>query len=528
MKTSTKLIRKNLIFLLFFCAITFAQTIDYIEVESLPVYDTDEDYWGPYDYRWAYKIANSLHISSKQATLRRFLPFTEGDSLAPELIEEAQRRLRSTDFIGEAQIELIETDSGNVALVRVRDLWTTKLSPTFSYRGRVIEWSVEAEEVNLIGYGINIAGSFRHDEDYNSWYGKLSLPKILPGQTNIRISHSNATETIGPRGTALSITKKRKRDSDKLIIEAGAACTGGIIQTYSDDNKSEEKFRIDDQKFESGIEFIHLKKYGFGFGLSSIRSERILEENSQLYFDNDLEVATLGFSYLDRNYYTTTDVDAFGRTEDIFEGYRISIESGIGPESESPYHYAGLALSQKIGFFHPTVSVWYKRLNKIEYYSASMRFFTDKVLWSRICGRFFWARVSNAAPDVYYRVGGQSYLRTYRSYKQVGENILCCNLESRTFTSLEIASIRFGAVLFADFATAWDNPHGYYPMDDSRKPIIGDYGIEIRLASTSSTTGQILRLSLARSLDGELWQFELASGQLFRSILNFDHRVPLP
>ena len=182
-------LKNILITFVIFSAVLCAQRVDYIEYSVLPVFDEEGEYWGPYDYRWAYKILNDLHIRSRPSAVRRFLAFDIGDTLDPEIIIESERRLRGTNFIGEAEIESERRDSGNVAIVTVTDLWTTKLAPSFSYKGQVVEWGLEFEEVNFLGLGFHLRAGFDHDEDYDSWIFAFDLPRILPGRSSFGFSH---------------------------------------------------------------------------------------------------------------------------------------------------------------------------------------------------------------------------------------------------------------------------------------------------------------------------------------------------
>ncbi len=507
-----------------------AQDVRYIDIIVEPPFECPEDYWGPYDYRWVYDLGNYLHIRTKPATVKRFLPFGIGDTITPELAFETERRLRKTNFIAEAKVESFGTDSGETAQVIVQDLWTTELSPTLSYEGSVYEWGIEFEEVNLLGYGIEINGNFRHDEDYDNWRVGLRLPKILPLDSDLSIYYSDATEVIGPNSAGIRINRERRRDSDKYIFKMGVFTSGGEYPIWYDSHVKGPDYKIDDEGQYIGGKYLVTEKFGIGTGFSnlSLKREKIGDyPEAEDYYSRKLRVATAGFSLVDRAYYTETDVDAFGRTEDIPYGVAINLEGGIGPDNMSPYARLKGIVEIPVGPIYGSFSASFIRYSQMESYSASFRFFSDKFLWSRIAGRCFYGTLSGEPPESFYKIDGQTCLRGYQTYTQTGDRTLFGNLEYRLFTPYELFSIRFGACAFFDFGTAWDNSKEYIDLSNIGNEIIGDYGIELRFGSTSSTTGQILRVSVARTFD-YTWEFELSSGQLFGTYFDMEHRVPLP
>ncbi len=523
----------NIFFGIFLVSVVFtaAQGIRYIDIIVEPPFEYPITYWGPYDYRWVYNLGNSFHVNSKPSTVNRFVPFEIGDTVGDDLACETARRLRETQFFGEATVEIIDTDSGRVAVIIVQDLWTTKLSPSMAYEGRVYEWAVEFEEVNLLGYGVGIRGGFRHDEDYDSWFSGLKLSKVLPFHSDLSVYYSDATKSIGPTQTSLAISRDRRRDCDPLIWRFGGYVCGGEHTTWQDGHIQGADYTIDDQSVYGGAKYIFGEKIGLGAGLSysSLKREKMGGEFPDFPQEYHREVGVLsaGLSYVERRYFTARDVDAFGITEDIPFGVSIGLEGGAGPEGMSPYGRFSGTFGFPIGPFFSAFSCHALKLSQTESYSASFRFFSDKFFWSRIAGRLFYGTISNESPESFYHVGGQTCLRSYPTNMQVGNRTIFGNLEYRLFTPYEFFSIRVGACAFVDFGTAWDASRETYHLRDLGDKIVGDYGIELRFGSTSSTTGQVFRASIARTFDN-LWEFELSSGQLFNSYLNLDHRVPLP
>ncbi len=525
------MIKHIAISLLVIISAAIAQRVDYIEYNVLPVFDEDDDYWGHYDYRWMYGVLNKLHVRSRPYTIGRFLSFDVGDSLTPLSISESERILRNTQFIGEANVAIHETDSGNVASVTVTDLWTTKLSPSFAYKGRVLEWKVEVEEVNLAGLGVYIRAAYDHDEDFDSWIFGLGLPRMLPGGSSIRLSHSDATEVVGPTSSGFSFYRGRRSDSEKIIYHAGMSTVGGEYPTWFDGNVSGPSYMADDYRQFASAKYLFDPRFGIGLGLhrSSVIRTKIGDDFPDEIEKNErkLEIIPVGVSLLNRRFTIDSDVDGFGRTEDIPSGWQLVAECGFDTDFDIKYTKGYTALAGKIGPVHSSLNCSFKRLDKTETVGIGARFFTDKFLSGRLCGRAVYMSISGGFPENYYRVGGQSCLRSYRSFAQVGDKTIFGNLEWRVFTPVEFFSVRLGGAAFVDAGSAWDGSDGEFDILSTPKQLIGDVGLEIRLASMSSTTGQIARLSIARAFDGS-WEFTLAAGQLFRTYIGFEHGAILP
>jgi hypothetical protein len=135
--------------------------------------------------RWVFSVGNKIHIESRPATIRRRLLFKTGDTLSRGLLLESERALRGEPFLADAILEVGPDRQGARAVkVTVYDQWTTVVWPTFSSPdlsasdllpsnwGNLSdnEWiyGIGVWEMNFLGTGTKVGGTYRHDLQRNT------------------------------------------------------------------------------------------------------------------------------------------------------------------------------------------------------------------------------------------------------------------------------------------------------------------------------------------------------------------------
>ena len=57
-----------------------------------------------------YRVANKIHVRTRESVIRRELLFAPGDVLSPELLAQTERNLRALPFLREARVDTIPVD----------------------------------------------------------------------------------------------------------------------------------------------------------------------------------------------------------------------------------------------------------------------------------------------------------------------------------------------------------------------------------------------------------------------------------
>ena len=129
-------------------------TIGRIEVVVVDVFDLNN----PKEDTWLGRTADKLHASTHEVVVRRVLLFKEGDPVKARLIYETERLLRALPFLKDARINPeVGRDGVVVAIVQVRDAWTTQINAGFSSVGGQKAGNFGLDEVNFLGEGKGVA-----------------------------------------------------------------------------------------------------------------------------------------------------------------------------------------------------------------------------------------------------------------------------------------------------------------------------------------------------------------------------------
>src|SRR5271168_3523349 len=101
-----------------------------------------------------YRLANRLHIRTKQGTIRAQLLFKSGDKYLARKLAETERALRMLTYIYDARIVPVHFADGKVDIkVITKDVWTLSPGISFGRSGGANSTKFNLEEENLFGWG---------------------------------------------------------------------------------------------------------------------------------------------------------------------------------------------------------------------------------------------------------------------------------------------------------------------------------------------------------------------------------------
>jgi len=132
------------------------------------------------DLTFIFRLANLLHIETKEEVIRRELLVHEGEFADPFLIAESERNLRALPYIRQVKILTSPAPEGQVDLhVLAQDTWTTQPRASFSSGGGSHRASFGIVEDNVLGYGKKIRLLYRSGIDRDSALFAYSDPRVL-------------------------------------------------------------------------------------------------------------------------------------------------------------------------------------------------------------------------------------------------------------------------------------------------------------------------------------------------------------
>jgi hypothetical protein len=150
-----------------------------IWVDNHSVFDlTDPNRSERFD--WAFRLANRLHIRTREDVIRRELGFREGDCYDPVLLRESERVLRATHFIAEVDLYGVQQPDGDYhVIVDTRDEWSMRVEPQTGPGTGLQLTGLAVREDNLLGTGQQAAAFYLQDRETRVYGVSYFSPQFL-------------------------------------------------------------------------------------------------------------------------------------------------------------------------------------------------------------------------------------------------------------------------------------------------------------------------------------------------------------
>lgn len=309
------------------------------------------------------RLANSLHVDTKEKVIRNNLFFRINRPLDPYKLADNERYLRDLPFILDARIAVKPVagtrDSVDV-IVYTRDVFSlggslsARSNPSVQYRlydANLAGWGQRAEYRSVID--MDRRPVFGHQFLYskNSIFGTLVNGTVSYTQLNTGVSRGLENEN------AFYI------QLDRPLVSAYTRWAGGMEFSR---NWSQNVYNTADTAFRSYGYFVKDFWAGYNIGIKNRVTNRnryfvALRTYDQRFFNRPLqpqeatnirynnEQYVLGqFTFYNQNFYRTKYVYGFGRTEDVAYGNRISFLAGQTKQLERNATYFGVDLERSV------------------------------------------------------------------------------------------------------------------------------------------------------------------------------------
>ena len=149
----------------------------------------------PKEDKSLYRLANKLHIKTRENVVRQQLLFSTGDRYSPRLLEESERILRTTRYLYDASIRPIAYHDGKVDIaVTTRDVWTLNPGISFGRSGGASTYGFEIEELNILGTGTSLSLSQKSGVDRDSTLLQYRDPHLAGTWTKLALNYSNNSD----------------------------------------------------------------------------------------------------------------------------------------------------------------------------------------------------------------------------------------------------------------------------------------------------------------------------------------------
>ncbi|HVS01391.1 MAG TPA: hypothetical protein VMT16_01355, partial [Thermoanaerobaculia bacterium] len=166
-------------------------TIGAIEIVTQDVFDTSQ----PEEALWPYRLANRLHVETREKVVRRRLPLAPGDPYDPRELLEAERLLRALPSIYDVRVVPRRFAGGLVDLLVVtRDVWTLGVGVGLTREGGENSHSFEITEANLLGYGVQPELKYEKTPDRTSYRFRYFDDALLGSRHQLRLLVSDNSD----------------------------------------------------------------------------------------------------------------------------------------------------------------------------------------------------------------------------------------------------------------------------------------------------------------------------------------------
>lgn len=478
-----------------------------IEVRPLNIYDPIP----PGRLAALYRLANRLHIRTRQRTLRGHLLFREGDPWSEAVARENERNLRALDFLYPSRIQAREEGDSVVVAVVTHDIWTT--SPEFNLESADGNQygSISFTERNVLGLGKSVSLEFRKDATGSS--RSLSYDDPGVGGTRARFHFAAGDAAGGANGqvslgvpfyalnTRTSYGASWYRNSFVSSLFQNGAEVASLDQRAEESEvhwgwgrKSDVTVQRLVASFTARDRRLGPSRFAPGAPPEFVGGEEALYQR---------RIALEGRLWRPQ-FVELTSVRRMVLTEDIDLGASLAFKLGYSPKflgSTAEESYTRLAAQigadQPYGFGWVSGSVESRIRHEPHelVQRVDARWYMGKSPWQRLVFGVQGIQGTRTSRDFQVVYGGLNGLRAYPVHAVAGTRGWRLNLEERRLIGENYWNIfTVGAVAFYDAARVWGPGSGGAGWFSAA-------GVGLRLALPQWSLSQVVRIDVAWPID---------------------------
>jgi hypothetical protein len=483
-----------------------------IVLEKEDVFDLSN----PKENNALYRLANKLHIMTKDSVIEKQLLFKPGDLYSKRLADETARILRSNRYFYDASITPKIRQDGAVDLhISTRDVWTLKPGFSYSRSGGENKSSVSLEEQNLIGGGQKVAFSRSSDVDRDSTSFEFRDRHMGHNWMSV---HLNVADNSDGKSHFISVARPF------YALDTRWAAGGRVLDEDREDSlyqlgeeaaeyRHEQRFVSAFGGWSDGLRDGWVRRYTAGIVYDDNQFSDVIDGTlpAVIPADRKLVYPFLGIELLENRFETARNRDQIERTEDFLTGTRFSATLGWSDESFGADRDAllySVSADRSFGTLSKSVLLLSAEASgRIEHGDwANARININARHYRQQSEkRTLFAAVSatySDDPDLDSPVelGGDTGLRGYPLRYQSGHSKVLLTLEQRYFTDwYPFRLFRVGGAVFTDVGRTWgDNPLGGESLG-----WLGDVGIGLRFAGTRTGSRSMVHFDIAFPLNGD-------------------------
>ena len=172
-----------------------------IRVVPKDIFDTSD----PAEDYALFRLANRLHIQTREGVIRRAILFQPGDPVSVRAIEETERLLRSNGYLYEVSLRPVAVRDGLVDIeVVTRDTWSLSVGAGVGTSGGERNSNFELSDDNLFGTGTALGFKRSNDVDRSSSEIVYANERAFGTWASVAASHASNSDG---RRSALAVVR---------------------------------------------------------------------------------------------------------------------------------------------------------------------------------------------------------------------------------------------------------------------------------------------------------------------------------
>lgn len=437
-----------------------------IQIQRLNVFGANVNNPGYYNPNGTERFLNSTHVKTNENIVRKYLLFSEGDTLSPLKLSDNERIIRQLPFIDDARIIVVPVSGEEADIVVVtKDVYS--LGGEFVLRSKK-SGTIRMFEKNIFGMGHEL----RIDIPYSSGSPdspgiglNYNINNIMKSFFNLNLNYYDA---LGKKTYGINLSRD--------LISSTTKYAGGmsITQTFTTedlDNTIPEplplKYTYQDfwllRSFLIDRESVTRIITGIRYKFNNVFERPDINPNS--YLPLQRYKFFIGMAALSiQKYYKTSLLYSYGRTEDIPYGILLRLSAGLEINEFKRRPYSGIDFSfghsvENLGYFYSSAGIgtyFHGRHTEQGILLLRMKYFSNLIYLGSYKIRNF--------VNIDYTRGFDRYLDEYLVIPKVngftglsndslrGAQRVVLSLESVVFNPVNLYGFQFTFFGFADIA----------------------------------------------------------------------------
>jgi hypothetical protein len=469
-----------------------------------------------------FRLANRIHIVTRESTVAAQLLFHSGDRYDPRVLQETERVLRSREYLREAHILPVAYRDGVVDIeVVTEDTWTLKPDVKFGRQGGQNSGGIGIEERNIFGTGGRLALQAKSDVDRTSRLLEYSDSAFLGSRwqvgtqlANNSDGHAEVLDVQRPfyaldTRWAGGIHLRNETRVDSIYD------TGSIVEQYQTHEREATAFA----GWSSGLNGRWVTRWTSGFTYDERRAGSLVSDNpaARLPQDRKLIYPWIGAEVAEDDFRVTRNLDLIGRTEDLALGWSAKVRLGFATRALGSDRQALVFDASAAKAIQETES------HTLRWNVAATGRFADGALEDSIfamAARYYWRQTAartmyigasvergvNLDVDKQLTLGGDTGLRGYPIRYRTGQGRWLLTVEERAFTDwYPFRLFNVGGAVFYDVgATLGESQVPITPPPTTpQAKVLQDVGFGLRLGNSRSALGNVIHIDLAFPINAD-------------------------